>query len=220
MPPPGCDGLIGGAALQNSVYSPEFSGLPYLRSGPQIAGRPSYWISTDSGTDFVGSSALFAFETAEGHWAVLEATDLDSATMEADLEHVAATLTVGNLDLPSPIQLSGIPKSLGMQVAGSTTYTPATGSARTTPGAAIYVSFGSGNGVHYVALVAFPASQYPKWAVESACETSNGLKICADDVQGGISHFVPGGLNYLLAHVVSLGPDQAAWSPNVVINTK
>jgi hypothetical protein len=218
VPPPGCNGMFGDQTLLNSVYGSAFSGTPYLRSGPRIGGRPSYWISLDPNSDFVGSSALFAFETAEGHWAVLQATDLDSATMVATLEHVATTVTVGDLDLPSPIQISGIPKSLGMQMSQSTTDTPTAGSAQTTAGADIGVSFG--NNADYVWLAAFPVAQFPKWADGSVCETSNGLKIRADDAQGAISRYVPGGLNYLLAHVVSLGPNRANWSPNVVINTK
>lgn len=225
VPGPGCGGMFGAVTAQGGgVFGDTFNGTTYLRPGPSIAGRPSYWISLDPAADFTGGTAVFAFETAGGHWAVLDATGLRSAGVEADLAHVASSLTVGPMALPSPIQIGGVPKSLGLQAAQSTMNPQTDGDGRAAALADIGISFGSdgpGSGIVHVDFWVFPVGQAPAtFDGDDVCENANGLTICAVDDDGLVSDHVPGGLHYLLAHVVSLGANPAKWSPNLVVGSK
>jgi hypothetical protein len=218
----GCNGLDHGGGVANSdeLASVLGYGTPYLKPGPDIAGRPSYWISSKPNTEFVGSGAVFTFETADDHWAVLQATGLNSTNLAETLVHVAATLKIGDLDLPAPIQIVGLPKAIGMQIAQTYTDTPAPGGDQTALDAFIGASFGSGSDSVRMNFAVYPTDEFPASIAKGGpCKESNGLKICAVGSNSEIERYVPGGLPYLLNHVVSLGPDPANWSPDLVVDS-
>jgi hypothetical protein len=206
-----------GAAPNSTPVRP--AGPPV--AAPPVNGAPAYWYAGPSYP--LSTVEQLVWKSPLGTWISVAATNWDPATVKATLEHVAKTLTIGDLPLPLPVQIKGIPAAYRMRVAkildtqilpGNLGY----------PVLTIDLRFGPEPFPAQATIYVLPAGHkdvlMPR---NSPCETANDLSVCvAEDTYDATTegHRVPGGPAALLAHVISLGSDQAHWSPNLVVGTR
>jgi hypothetical protein len=215
-PPPNLPFMPSAGAVKPSA-SASRTPVENQTSAPAVNGAPAYWL-TGSGD----SPVRLIWKTTSGTWICLEADNLPTNSVRAILEHAADTLTVGDLPLPQPVQIKGIPAAAQMRPGGILDGLILPGD----PGNTVVIiplSFGTGadsaQALIYVLPVGHKDNLMPP---NSPCKTANNLSICVEGrTATGVSltKFVPGGAAALLAHVISFGPDQANWSPDLVVGT-
>jgi len=208
---------IGGLASVTSTQS----------QGPTIDGQPSTW------SDIVAEGQYdLTWQTSDGSTITLSMTTagldgISSASAQADVTHIAESLQVGDISLPLPIQIKGVPAAAEMQVGQIAQAAPLSGTTGATYNLGIALTFGTGNDVAQAGIEVYPASSTAEIQTHEtgscaiwAGGTPNGLKICVTAQGSTLAAYLPGGVGTLLSDIVSLGTDQANWSPNLVIDTK
>jgi hypothetical protein len=182
-----------------------------------VNGAPAYWLTRSH-----GSTVQLVWKTTSGTWLCLGADYLPADSVQAILEHVAATLTVGDLPLPQPVQVKGIPAAAQMRPGAilDNQFLPGDPGV---PFVIISLYFGPVSHEAMALIYVTPAGhKVNTMAANSPCETANNLSVCVEARTASgvlVTEFLPGGAAALLAHVVSFGPDQANWSPDLVVGT-
>lgn len=193
-------------------------------SGPKIDGHWSTWTLTQ------GVYTL-SWQTSDGDTISLSEGSPESSA-QPDLLHIADTLQVGAIPLPLPIQIKNVPASAQMEVGQFAQNNPQAGTTGATYHLQIALTFGAGTapdvqgisvGADQAGISVAPAGHgtgIPSGEV-GACKTSDGLDICVTAPNNSLvgDHFMPS-FTALLDDVVSLGTNQADWSPNLVTGTK
>jgi hypothetical protein len=194
---------------------------PVQTPAPPVNGAPAYWyIQRRDWFDYV----KLVWRRPSGLWFSLTAIDMPDDIVQTTLEHVADTLTIGDLPLPLPVQITRIPATAQMrpvQINDTQLLPGGTGFLQVNVG----LQFGPGRDAAGVSLWVFPAGRKSAFAVGSSspCKTANHLIICVTtpgENGSQLAHYIPGGAATLLAHVISLGPDQTRWKPNFITNTQ
>jgi len=183
-------------------------------SGPEVNGHPSTWALHE------GVYTL-SWQTSDGDTISLSEGSPESSA-QADLTHIADALQVGAIPLPLPIQIKGVPASAKMEVGQIAQNNPQAGTTGATYDLQIALTFGNGNTADQAGISVAPAGHgtgIPSGEV-GACKTSDGLDICVTAPNDKLvtDHYMPS-LKALLDDVVSLGTNQADWSPNLVTGT-
>jgi hypothetical protein len=188
-------------------------------SAPPVNGAPAYWL-----TGSRGSQVQLVWKTKSGTWLALGADNTPGDVQEI-LEHVAATLTVGDVPLPQPVQVKGIPAAAQMRPGGisDNLILPGHPGVPSIPIVIISLYFGPVSHEAMALIYVTPAGhKVNTMAGGSPCKTANHLSVCVEARTASgvlVTKYVPGGAAALLAHVVSFGPDQANWSPDLIVGT-
>jgi hypothetical protein len=182
-----------------------------------VNGAAAYWLT--------GSRELtvrLVWRTTWGTWICLSADGLLLDSVQADLEHVAATLTVGHVPLPQPVQVKGIPAAAQMRPGEILDNLILPGD----PGTSyVIISLYFGPVSHEAMALIYVTRAGDKvntMAANSPCKTANDLSVCVEARTASgvlVTKFLPGGAAALLAHVVSFGPDQTNWRPDLIVGT-
>lgn len=179
-----------------------------LIPAPDVNGRAAFWAVDPNKRDpDLGQAGILYFQSPTGSWAELNAYYLGSDPVATTLLHIAQTATIGSSPVALPIRISGLPKNTTAQVAEVDRARSASVAWTVTLG----FSFGAGAGV-------FDINVSPDTGTSPAahCDVSNGLRICVSADTSVDLSLLPGGLDGLLHHITSLGPDPAHWTTDVV----
>lgn len=186
-------------------------------SAPPVNGAPAYWLIASGGT-----KVRLVWKGTSGTWISLAADNLPMGSVQATLEHVAETLTVGDVPLPQPVQVKGIPAAAQLRPGEVSDRLILPGDSGNNV-VEIPLYFGTGTDAAHAIIYVLPAGHKDNLMMpNSPCETANNLSVCVEERTGTklpLTNYVPGGAAALLAHVVSLGPDQANWSPDLIVGT-
>ncbi|MBR7833041.1 hypothetical protein KDL01_07190 [Actinospica durhamensis] len=218
--PPGCpsneiDGTRGGSAQSG-----------YQIPAPEVNGGKAYWFTLHQGVIDDGGTTELIWQTPSGTWASVSGTDLDSATVQSTLEHVADTAEVGQAGLASPLQIRGVPAAARMQV-GQVAITQSADGDRNGYSLQFPLTFGTGEYMGQVDVSVYPAGQNPdNGGYATVCDTVSGWQVCLQDVnmsgvaQSGLAAHLPGGMTALQHDLVVHGKDPSTWSAELVEGSK
>lgn len=187
---------------------------------PPVNGAPAYWLTRSH-----QSMVQLVWKTKSGTWLCLGADNMPADSVQATLEHVAATLTVGDVPLPQPVQIKGIPAAAQMRPGAILDNLILPGHPGVPGDSIVIISLYFGPVSHEAMALIYVAPAGHKvntMATNSPCKTANNLSVCVEARTASgvlVTEFLPGGAADLLAHVVSFGPDQANWSPDLIVGT-
>ena len=193
--------------------------------GPAIDGDASHWTTSDKDSIVSGGAAELTWTTPQGCLADLRSTGIDAATAGTVLPRIADSLVVQNTLTPMPFQITGMPRPALMAAGAVDVEQAVPGSKGGVSDYSMVVGFLGRNANITADVIAYPVASFPgvpSSGESSACKASKGLEICVETpaaMADGISAALPGGIEALLAHVVSLGTNPADWSPQVVKGT-
>ncbi|MEY9861064.1 hypothetical protein ABH935_006704 [Catenulispora sp. GAS73] len=178
----------------------------------QGIGTTACWTTTDGQTPVPGKADL-VWQDPSGKWLTLSGDYLDAATAAATLEHVARTVTVGQVPLPLPIQIKGL-TSAALNLNQAVFNHPAAGRTGTSD-----LNIGLNTATNGPNVFVKPAGtvQGPWTWGASVCKDSNGWNICVV-AEARAAAELPGGISGLLAHIQGLGTDPAGWSADLFAN--
>ena len=168
----------------------------------------------------VGTAEL-VWRTRSGTWASVSGTDLDAGTVEATLEHVAATATIGTMALTSPIQLTGVPASAQIQLDAVEITQPVEGDPGVY-GIRFAVTFGTGATAPQALVSAYPKAHNPDPTTNAECQTISGWWACVEtqSAPAAIDAYVPGDLGTLSRGLVVHGQDPSTWSADLIVDAQ
>jgi hypothetical protein len=202
---------------QTPVLGTFATGARQLRvDAPPVNGRTAYWITATASDPTNGGDTYLVWQTAQGQWAELHSYYLGDDPIESTMLRVAAGVTVGAVQVPLPISISGLPASAVANYVDA--QRPSAGDA------AWQVELIFAVGGSYVSITIHAAGSGTITAGGSAssgvttpvCDPNrNGLSICVGVSGGAANPPLPGGLPGLLKSITSLGPDPKNWTTNV-----
>ena len=187
-----------------------------LIPAPQVNNRPAFWeVDPAERSPDLGKAGVLYFQSPTGRWAEINAYYLGADPVVDTLLHVAKTAHIGDIEVPMPVQISGLPAVVTAPVASLDRPS-------TLPGAGwdAGVSFDLGGANSLIHIDVAPANTATVNALFSGanhCKTSNGLVICVSAVDQPNPKLPPGGLDGLLRNITSLGTNPAHWTTDVVV---
>jgi len=184
------------------------TGAKQLRvDAPPVNGRTAYWITANAADPTNGADTYLVWQSPQGRWAELHGYYLGDDPIEATMLRVAAGVTIGDVPVPLPISISGLPAS-----AVANEIEADRPSAR-------------GDTTWHVGLIFAVGGSYVSITVRAAgsggtaplCDPNrNGLAICVAFSGGTANSLLPSGLPGLLKSITSFGPDPKNWTTNVL----
>lgn len=176
----------------------------------QVNGRTAYWVTEDSADPTNRGDAYLRWQLADGRWAELHAYNMKRADLTMTLHHVASTVTTGEIPVPLPIRISGLPHDLRLYEVDLNR--PALQGRGAWTLQLIYQADGV-----FVDIDVAPAGTASKPA-GAACTTARGLDVCVDAIGGAPPPVAAiGGVAGLLRRITPLGTDEREWTTEVLV---
>lgn len=207
----------------------KLSGLPLHRvEAPAVDGRTAYWLVTDrdneAGSNGAGHGEFtLRWLTASGRWAQLHAYPLTDANAEETLLRVAADVRYGTVDVPLPVQFTGLPDTFtATDVALSRPDVDGKGAW------SLWIQFAvEGKAVSVTANPVRTAAPDPAQTETDGsqyvdpnpplCTADDGVQVCVSAPQGSAPAVDRlGGLPGLLSRIKVLGVTDGAWTTEVL----
>ena len=184
-----------------------------LVAAAEVNGRAAFWaVDPANRNPDQGKAGVLYFQSPAGRWAVLSAYYLGPDPVAATLLEVAGKAHLGDTPVPLPVRIVGLPDTATGMVAEVDRPT-------TIAGVTWSVTLGFRVGAGEVIVNAYPDTARPAGGTSfgNHCRVSDSLLICVSNIGALDTKLLPGGLNGLLQHVTSLGPDPAHWTTDVVV---
>ncbi len=184
---------------------------------PPVNGREAYWI-TASDPNMAKDMNLLRWKTAEGRWAELDSGYLSGEDSQRLPLQVAAGVTTGHWQVPLPLRISDLPKSL-------TVNSVSLEQARDGNDFRLDLSIGTAAN-EFIAVTVEPdvpaaeqsgPSGGPIRQQPTACKSEYGVKVCIRAGRNQENALDPvGGAQGLLNRITLFGTDQTKWSTDTL----
>lgn len=195
-----------------------------LIAAPEVNNRPAFWeVDPANRNPDLGKAAMLYFQSPSGRWAEINAYYLNSNPVVDTVLHVARTAHVGDVAVPLPVRISGLPSTVTAPVVELDRSTAASA---TTWSVGLSFAMPTGNGMVHMTVqpatgtpAADPTATAHPGLDQSGdhCKTDNGLLICVSAINDPSPQLLPGGFDGLLRDITSLGADPAHWTTDVVV---